>query len=116
MKRFMVLTLALLLTGCMPHYSDGVRVGHVQKLSHKGLVFKSWEGELTLEGISTHGVGDSKDIGNVWDFSVCNDDVLKQVQSAIDSQAKVKIAYDQYFIGPWDISTQYVVKSVEAIK
>jgi len=29
-------------------YSDGERIGYVQKLSHKGWVCKTWEGELVL--------------------------------------------------------------------
>jgi hypothetical protein len=29
-------------------YSDGERIGYVQKLSHKGWICKTWEGELVL--------------------------------------------------------------------
>lgn len=29
-------------------YSDGERAGFVQKLSHKGFVCKTWEGELAM--------------------------------------------------------------------
>jgi hypothetical protein len=29
-------------------YSDGERIGYVQKLAHKGWVCKTWEGELVL--------------------------------------------------------------------
>ena len=38
----------LLLSGCMPNYSDGSRIGIVTKLSHKGMLFKSWEGEMLI--------------------------------------------------------------------
>lgn len=29
-------------------YSDGERIGYVQKLAHKGWICKTWEGELVL--------------------------------------------------------------------
>ena len=32
-------------------YSEGVRSGELIKISHKGVVFKTWEGELS-QGIS----------------------------------------------------------------
>ncbi len=33
-------------------YSDGNRTGLLQKFSHKGNMFKTYEGELVLSGIS----------------------------------------------------------------
>src|SRR4028119_868733 len=34
-------------------YSDGTRVGLLQKISHKGDFFKTYEGELVQEGFGT---------------------------------------------------------------
>lgn len=34
--------------GCIQDYSDGTRVGYIRKFSEKGLIWKSWEGEMML--------------------------------------------------------------------
>ena len=38
-------------------YSDGNRTGFLQKFSHKGNAFKTYEGELVLNSINTNGMG-----------------------------------------------------------
>lgn len=35
--------------------SEGVRVGQVNKFSKRGMIFKSYEGTLALQGLSTQG-------------------------------------------------------------
>jgi hypothetical protein len=47
-------------------FSDGERAGWVQKLSRKGWVCKTWEGELSL--ISMPGGAQEKFYFTVWDF------------------------------------------------
>jgi hypothetical protein len=34
-------------------YSDGYRSGYLQKFSHKGLIFKTYEGEMVLSSIKS---------------------------------------------------------------
>lgn len=48
-----LLSLCLLFTfgSCTCNYSDGVRVGVPYKLSRKGLVVPTWEGEMNLGGV-----------------------------------------------------------------
>jgi hypothetical protein len=52
-----------LFSGCSHNYSDGYRVGYVRKFSRKGLIWKSWEGELLLGGVVSTG-GKSPEIVN----------------------------------------------------
>jgi hypothetical protein len=49
-------------------YSSGERAGWVQKLSKKGWLCKTWEGELSL--VSMPGAAPEKFIFTVWDDAV----------------------------------------------
>ena len=46
-----ILILMVSLTGC-GNYSNGNRVGNITKFSEKGIIWKTWEGQLHLGGIS----------------------------------------------------------------
>ena len=56
------------LGGC--NYSDGDRTGYLQKLSRKGWICKTYEGELAMTTVP--GVAPV-----LWNFSVWDDDVAK---------------------------------------
>lgn len=45
-------------------YSDGERTGVITKFSHKGMLIKTWEGELNMGGFDQGGVA------TIWAFSV----------------------------------------------
>lgn len=49
-------------------YSSGERAGWVQKLSHKGWLCKTWEGELAL--VSLPGTTPEKFLFTIWDPAV----------------------------------------------
>lgn len=46
---WVLIILVLFISGCL-EYSDGQRVGIVTKFSQKGLIWKTWEGELRPSG------------------------------------------------------------------
>jgi hypothetical protein len=84
-------------------YSEGERVGVVQKFSKKGNVFKTYEGELLL----TNGMNSEKFL-----FSVSEDSVASKLMS-VEGQ-KVAIHYEQkHSTLPWRGETTYFVNSVE---
>src|SRR5207244_6761678 len=56
-------------------YSDGDRIGYVQKFSHKGWVCRTWEGELAMTPIP----GTAPEI---FSFTVRDDAVVKRIQAA----------------------------------
>ncbi|RYD51818.1 MAG: hypothetical protein EOP52_06440 [Sphingobacteriales bacterium] len=88
--------LIVLLTGWMYWYyynpfSDGTRVGMLQKFSRKGNVFKTYEGELLQEGFGRQGGGLS---AQYFYFSVTDEAVAAALEK---SQGQtVKIYYTQY--------------------
>ncbi len=51
-------------------YSSGERAGWVQKLSHKGWICKTWEGELSL--VSLPGTTPEKFLFTIWDDAVAD--------------------------------------------
>lgn len=68
--------LALLLAGYLWaalswSYSSGERAGWVQKLSHKGWLCKTWEGELAL--VSLPGTTPEKFQFTIWDETVAQE-------------------------------------------
>lgn len=100
-------------------YSDGYRVGVIQKVSKKGVIFKTIEGELSqgfIEGASDAG---ASGVGTrVWNFSVENDKtVLAQIDHAIETNKKVKIFYkERYTVLPWVGDTKFTVYKVDEVQ
>ena len=77
-------------------YSEGVRVGTVQKFSVKGFMTKSWEGELVMEGVKLKaGAEGGTRGGNVWAFSVSDAAVAKVIDNAVMSGGVVALRYCQ---------------------
>jgi hypothetical protein len=117
MSRLPVFALALSLCllpscqGCDDTYSRGERVGTVIKLSEKGVLFKSWEGELHLGGDALSATG-----ANTWSFSCRNDEVTRKLQAAARMPNKpVRIVYKQWLVGPSYIDTGYEILDVQEI-
>jgi hypothetical protein len=68
-------------------YSDGQRVGYNQKLSRKGWLCKTWEGELALSNVP----GQAPEL---FQYSVRDDAVAQQIQQL--EGARVALTYEQH--------------------
>jgi hypothetical protein len=84
-------------------YSEGFRAGELVKISNKGIIFKTWEGELS-QGISE---------AQLFKFSV------ESKNTAIISNLKewqgkaVKLSYkERYGTFPWLGDTKYYITNV----
>ncbi len=99
---------------CGISYSTGTRSGVVIKLSKKGYVFKTYEGELNLGGISE---GDGTLMPTrIWKFSVHKKD--SEVYDAITkSQGKhVRLYYKQVLKNLfWQSETPYLIEKMEIV-
>jgi hypothetical protein len=97
-------------------YSSGTRTGYMRKLSHKGFVFKTWEGELQMPGITSAADGNQMVTGgNIWLFSVKrgDDEVVKALQEAEANNLRVTLQYTQYMKQfQWRGETVYFVTKV----
>jgi hypothetical protein len=67
-------------------YSEGDRIGYVQKFSHKGWVCRTWEGELAMTPVP----GAAPEI---FRFTVRDDAVVKRIQDA--EGKKVALRYNE---------------------
>lgn len=76
-------------------YSEGVRVGVVQKLSKKGYMNKSWEGELVQDGMRVKASGHGAASTDVWRFSVLDEGVAKKADEAVFNGDGVALRYCQ---------------------
>ncbi len=90
-------------------YSDGFRSGMLQKLSHKGNLMKTYEGELVLSSISsTNNVALASE---KFFFSVASDSVAKRMMGF--EGKKVKLHYEQKKgTLPWRGDSEYIVDEV----
>lgn len=110
-KVIFAILVALVFQSCSENYSNGERVGFVTKFSQRGILYKSWEGELNLTqtGMNT---------SSLFQFSVDNDHEDERVIKTLDSAAnlgwKVKIVYHETFGFNWFSNrgeTNHFVKS-----
>lgn len=96
--------------GIMPNYSTGQRTGTVYKVSYKGFVCKSWEGEMYV-GNATPGQGL---VGmKTFCFSTLDDEIAKKLEHAADTGKRTTVAYRQWLISPVTIETDYVITDVK---
>jgi hypothetical protein len=97
-------------------YSEGTRTGVLQKLSNKGYVIKTWEGELQMRGIMTPQDANQMNMGgNIWQFSVGRgeDAVVQALQAAEAKGARVTLHYTQYSRQfSWRGETVYFINKV----
>jgi hypothetical protein len=94
-------------------YSEGDRAGVVSKLSRKGYIIKTSEGELN--------VGAQGQVGNMsnnlWAFTVDggNSKLVKEIEDAMTSGKRVKLHYEQRYLKFfWMGDTEYFITKVEA--
>jgi hypothetical protein len=89
-------------------YSHGDRAGYVQKLSKKGWVFKTWEGELAMANLPGA-------MPEVFHFSIRDEAVAQRLQSALGR--RVRITYDEHLGVPlnWFGETPYFVVDMELV-
>lgn len=90
-------------------YSSGERAGWVQKLSNKGWLCKTWEGELSM--VAMPGALPEKFL-----FTVIDDAVADKINQAMGK--RVALHYEQHLGVPGNCfgDTQYFVTSVQVVE
>jgi hypothetical protein len=89
-------------------YSDGNRVGYVQKFSRKGWLCKTWEGELAMSPVPGS-------VPQLFEFTVRDDAVAKQINDVAGQ--RVELHYEEHRGVPTTCfgETQYYVTRVRAL-
>jgi uncharacterized protein YxeA len=111
MKRFLIIITAIVVlsAGCYftflynATYSEGVRSGELIKFSNKGVMFKTYEGELS-QGISG---------AQIFSFSVLDSD-KKVISDLTELEGNyVKLTYiERYKTFPWWGDSKYFITQV----
>ena len=118
-KRFFLILLGVVLGGGRLFvwvagwtFSEGTRAGELIKISKKGVVFKTYEGQLNLGGFQSDNAGI---VGNIWEFSTTKGDIYSRLQEL--EGKKIKLHYKQrYKPMPWQGKTDYFIHKVELIE
>ncbi len=89
-------------------YSKGERAGYVQKLSKKGWVCKTWEGELAMANLPGT-------MPEIFRFSVRNDSIARILEKNVGK--RVSLTYDQHRGVPTSCfaETQYYITNVRLV-
>ncbi len=90
-------------------YSEGERAGFVQKLSKKGWLCKTWEGELAL--VSLPGAAPEK-----FNFTVRDDAVAERINKQVGT--RVALVYAQHKGLPTNCfgDTDYFIEDIKSIQ
>lgn len=94
-------------------FSEGTRAGTLIKMSRKGVVFKTYEGQLNLGGFQNN--PQSGIVGNIWEFSVLKKSIYKELQQYEGKQVKLHYK-ERYKAMPWQGDTNYFVYDVEEVR
>ncbi len=115
-KKMAIIILVLTILASISYYvyrtwsvSDGTRTGILFKISKKGYVFKTYEGQIHLGG--------SNIMSNtsIWDFSAKNEAVYIEIQKY--EGKNVKLSYKQLINPfPWQGDTEYIVYKAEPVQ
>lgn len=95
------------------NYSTGERVGKIIKLSKKGVVFKTWEGQLGMESFGA--VNSQNQFSQTFEFSVkgSDDALLERLTSAMNDNHRVNIQYNEKYLKiAWRGDTKYIITEV----
>lgn len=89
-------------------YSSGDRAGYVQKLSHKGWLCKTWEGEMAL--VSMPGT-----VAEKFFFSVRDPKIAEQINQSLGK--RVALTYEQHMGIPSSCfgETEYFISAVKVV-
>ena len=95
-------------------YDEGVRAGTVLRISKKGMIFKTYEGQLNLQSFGAlKGV---TPFAETFDFSVDrnNPEVVRELEAVALSGERVNLHYiKRYITFPWRGETKYFITQVE---
>jgi hypothetical protein len=89
-------------------YASGDRAGYVQKISKKGWLCKTWEGELAMANLPGT-------MPQIFSFTVRNDSIANVLEQTIGKQ--VSVTYEQHRGLPTSCfgETEYFISQVKRI-
>jgi hypothetical protein len=95
-------------------YDEGVRAGSVVRVSKKGVIFKTYEGQLNLQSFGA--LKGTSPFAETFDFSVEKEkmDVVRELEAVSLSGERVNLHYIKRYVSfPWRGKTKYFIREVE---
>lgn len=95
-------------------YDEGVRAGNVVRISKKGIIFKTYEGQLNLQSFGA--LKGTTPFAETFNFSVekGKPEVIRELEAVALSGERVNLHYiKRYSVFPWRGETKYFVVGVE---
>jgi hypothetical protein len=98
-------------TGLLPNYSEGVREGFVTKVSEKGVIWKTYEGQIQV------GTGDISALQPPFEYSLPKSNKIMQSRLIASLGKKVRITYRQWFVMPYSVGESgYELLTIEELE
>lgn len=116
MLSVVILAIAFLCMAYWGTYDEGVRAGTVLRISKKGMIFKTYEGQLNVQTFGAF--KGANPIMEAFDFSVSasDDAVISELQAVALSGERVNLHYvSRYAVFPWRGDTKYFIVKVERV-
>ena len=117
MRKFMLYLLALVVVGggafiaftLTYTYSDGERAGYVQKLSRKGWLCKTWEGEMAM--VTMPGTLTEK-----FEFTADTAAVAQQINESVGKRVALTYVQRRFVPSSCFGDTEYFVTAVRVVQ
>lgn len=97
-------------------YSEGTRAGFVIKVSKKGVLVKTWEGQLNLQSFGASNPGNA--FSEVFNFSVKRGDTAtyELLQQVSLTGERINLHYKEKYVAlPWLGDTRYFVTKIDRL-
>jgi len=98
-------------------YDEGVRAGNVVRVSKKGVVFKTYEGQLNLQSFGA--IKGNSPFIETFDFSIEKNkpEIITELEAVALTGERVNLHYiKRYLKFPWRGETKYFITDVEREK
>ncbi len=98
-------------------YSTGLRAGMVLKVSKRGAVFKTYEGQLDIMSFGAIKKADNQ-LTQTFEFSVYkgDTDLIEKLEEVALNGERVNLHYEEKYVRlPWRGETKYFVTEVQRL-
>jgi len=110
----LVLGIGFLVLAYFGIYDEGVRAGNVVRISKKGIMFKTYEGQLNLQSFGA--LKNNSPFVETFDFSVEKNKpgIIRELEAVALSGERVNLHYVKRYVRfPWRGETKYFITGVE---
>ena len=119
-KSLLIFILVLVALVCFLYfgkYDEGIRAGIVVRISKKGVIFKTYEGQLNLQTFGA--MKDSSPFIETFEFSVegKNSRIVDELEEISLTGERVNLHYMKRYVAfPWRGKTKYFITEVERME